>query len=574
MMRMNLSAKCVVFASISAGCLVAATGASAFVGPEEGDAQKVSIKTKTLPLLTYKPAGKAYSADGVSRQYDKLSNGLRYLSGSRIFGIDVKGQSTTAFEQAALNAIATHKEVFGIDAESARINSKATLVSGDDAAVSFHVYRDGLRIQDAGITFHFKKGSLILVKNESYAEAALEPTLDGDSGEVAAMAVGSSGYIGRGSKYRVKPTNAGYSLVKVDEYIVAGEEEAYVVQVDRTNGKVFDLRTKNFNLRGSAVAKIYPRYFGESVSNFGLGFVGVQNSSARSNERGEFSTSDDFTAPALRGFTGQFVKVSNVSGDNLSATGTKVNGQWLIQFAPEVNHQVPWDNADMAQAMVYVNVNKIVNEAKKYVNPSWFNTALKANVNHSRHCNAFWDGDSINFFSAGDHLGKTCANTGIISDVTFHEWGHGLDDNTGGIDDSALSEGFGDAVSVYMTGDPQIGVEFLPTLHKPVRNLSELRVYPKDIVNEPHKDGIIVAGAWYDLYKALVTKHGATEGRNIMGKFLFKGIYQFAEMSDVYEATVALDDNNGNLTDKTPNFCLINNAFTRHGLATADSACR
>ena len=43
------------------------------------------------------------------------------------------------------------------------------------------------------------------------------------------------------------------------------------------------------------------------------------------------------------------------------------------------------------------------------------------------------------FYSGNDR----CANTGLIADVIYHEWGHGLDANTGGIHDGAFSEGLG-----------------------------------------------------------------------------------------------------------------------------------
>ncbi|MCX6124634.1 MAG: hypothetical protein NTV34_07775 [Proteobacteria bacterium] len=141
------------------------------------------------------------------------------------------------------------------------------------------------------------------------------------------------------------------------------------------------------------------------------------------------------------------------------------------------------------------------------------------------------------------------------------------------IDDSALSEGYGDALALYMTGDPKIGVDFFPIEHKPVRNLSIVKVFPTDVVKDPHKTGLIVAGAWYDLYVALIAKLGDSDAKDVMGKFLFKGIYEFAKMSDVYRATVALDDDNGNLADGTPNLCLINKAFMTHGLAEADPIC-
>lgn len=574
MKRRNLSNTNSKLVNVMAGCLaLVATNAVAFVPSETNNS--VILKPVSVRPSTYRPKNALFSNDGITREYDRQSNAVRYLSGSKIFGIQINSTDKAAFERAAMKAIDVNKETFGVDATDVRVNSKATLVSDEDASVSFHVFRDGIRIQDAGITFHFKNGSVVLVKNESYSEATTESQVtSGQTAKIAAEAVGAQGYISNGSKYRVKATDAGYSLVKVDEYLVSSNNQPYVVQVDTTNGSVFELRNKNMQLKGSAVGKIYPRYFGEKLVKTGLAYSEPENATGRANARGEFTTLDDMTAPLINGLKGQYVTVRNQGGKDLTAKGSNVDGKWLIQVDVKANEEKPWDNADVAQTMVYVNTTKIVNIAKRYIKPEWFSKPLRANVNLDEHCNAYWDGNSINFFSAGNFRNKTCANTGAIADVVFHEWGHGLDDNTGGIDDPAMSEGFGDALSMYMTDDAKIGIDFLPLENKPVRDISVLKVYPTDLEYEVHKDGLIVAGAWYDLYVALKAKLPKAQAKELMGKFLFKGIYQFSKMTEVYKATLVLDDDNANLNDGTPNLCIINKAFTAHGLAEADKRCQ
>jgi hypothetical protein len=555
---------------MASGCLLATTGFG-FITPPITPG--IELKTSTTNSQTYRSSVMSFTGDRTIKEYDTVSNALRYLSGSKVLDVQVSSKTPEAFEAASLSAIRANPTVFGVDENSVRINKKATLVSGQHASVSFHVYRNGLRIKDAGIVFHFNNGSLILVKSETYSEAETVLPTELQTGIIAASAVGGSLSLNRGSSYRVKATDSGYSLVKVDEFLVSSGSEAYVVQVDTSNGSVFELRNKNFHLNGSASAKVYPRYFGDSVTQTHLPFVSLVHSSAETNAGGEFVSIDSATAPVLKGFGGKYIIVKNEAGDELEATAKKVGNKWdlHVDIAPASGDI--WENGEMAQAMVYLNTTKIVNEAKKYIDPDWFDAPLVANVNHSDHCNAYWDGETMNFFSGGTVQDMTCANTGIISDVTFHEWGHGLDDNTGGIDDSGLSEGYGDALSAYMTDDPKIGIDFLPLTHKPVRDISVRKVYPADVSSDPHKTGLIVAGAWYNLNLALKEKHGEAEARKIMGKFLFKGIYQYAKMADVYKATVALDDNNGDLSDGTPNLCLINKAFINHGLAKADPLC-
>ena len=548
-----------------------ASNAYAFIAPTTAP-EGVKVKSTVIRPNVYKSDIGAFDADGSTVSLDRQSNSIRQMAGADLLGVEVNTFTAKAFEQAALDAIADRPDIFGVALSDVRVNPKATHVDNVDQSVSLHVYRNGLRIQDAGITLRFKSGHLTSLKSETFSEAVIAPSTVAETSKIATKALNSQGYVSQGSKWRVVPTNAGYSLVKVDEYIVAGADAPWVVQVNTNNGELYEVRSKNLNLRGRAFATAYPRYFGEKTQDTALAYSTVKNASARSNERGEFQSEDDFSAPKMEGFSGQYAIIHNEAGDNLSATATKASNQWNLKFDIKPTDKL-WDNNDMAQAMVYVSTNKVINAAKKFITPTWFNEPIKANVNHSQHCNAYWDGSSINFFTAGEYSGKTCANTGLIADVVYHEWGHGLDENTGGIDDGALSEGFGDALALLFTDDAKVGIEFMPLTHKPVRDLSIVKKFPDDVRDEVHADGLIYGGAMYDMYTDLKKTLGVEKGKELYAKFLFKGIYEYTKMSDAYEAILTLDDNDTKRDNGTPNLCLINKAFTRHGLAKADSNC-
>jgi hypothetical protein len=563
-----------------------ATNAFAFVAPTQIPAG-IKIHSTVLRPSTYVSQVSGFAADGATVALDRQTNSIRQMNGQDLLGVSVDTLSPKDFEQAALDVIESRNDIFGVSAGDVRINPLATHVDAQDQMVSLLVFRNGLRIQDAGITMRFKKGSLVSLKAETFPEATLVQPIYGNTGEIAAKAFNSgatqmksvlanesgsgNGYISRGSLLRVLPTSAGYSLVKVDEYVVAGADAAWIVQVNTATGAVSDVRSKNFHLRGQARASVYPRYFGDALENAPLPYATIENS-AQSDASGVFQSINSDVAPQMNSLSGKFVSVHNEAGDNLSATAVKKQNTWDLNFATRAS-TVLWDNNDMAQTMVYVNANKVIQLAKKYIDAPWISEPLQTNVNLAQHCNAYWDGTSLNFFTAGNVGTRTCANTGVISDVVFHEWGHGLDDNTGGIEDGALSEGFGDAMAILFTGDSKIGVEFLPVEHKPVRDVSQLKVFPADVVGEVHKDGMIIAGTWFDLFNGLKAKLGATAAKDLYAKFLLKGIYSAPKMSDVYEATLTLDDTDGDRANSTPNFCVINTAFSRHGLATKDASC-
>ena len=70
-------------------------------------------------------------------------------------------------------------------------------------------------------------------------------------------------------------------------------------------------------------------------------------------------------------------------------------------------------------------------------------------MNINEICNAFWNGDSINFYRSGGG----CSNFGEISSVIVHEWGHGLDYNDieGGISNPS-GEGIADLYAALYDG--------------------------------------------------------------------------------------------------------------------------
>jgi hypothetical protein len=91
---------------------------------------------------------------------------------------------------------------------------------------------------------------------------------------------------------------------------------------------------------------------------------------------------------------------------------------------------------------------------------AWLASKVTANMNINLTCNAFWNGSSVNFYRSGGG----CSNTGELAAVFLHEWGHGLDTNTGGAasNDQGSGEAVGDTFAFLETRDGCIGQNFLP----------------------------------------------------------------------------------------------------------------
>jgi hypothetical protein len=242
-----------------------------------------------------------------------------------------------------------------------------------------------------------------------------------------------------------------------------------------------------------------------------------------------------------------------------------------------------------AERSVFYHLNRIRALAKKWLANSWFETTVGANVNIVDVCNAFWDGSTVNFFRSGGG----CTNTGQSFDVIAHEWGHGLDQNTN-LGDGSTGEATGDITSMHATHDARMG-PFFETNGNPVRDLESSRVgYVARISNlgsfcvdcsaqglpctdgpgghEVHCEGEIYGQAHWDLAKLLIAKHGFATGWQVLERIYFLSLPQATTFfpgqgGNVYNAYLAVDDDNGNLADGTPNCAEIHAAFSAHEIA-------
>jgi hypothetical protein len=218
-----------------------------------------------------------------------------------------------------------------------------------------------------------------------------------------------------------------------------------------------------------------------------------------------------------------------------------------------------------------------------------------ANVNIMSTCNAFWDGNAVNFFAAGGG----CNNTGEISDVVQHEWGHGLDQATTptGVIDGARGEGLADTVAVLASHSPVMSPYFFVGDPSGIRNVDEVSG-PRGILTvanllskcpagggpngaEVHCEGELFGQVNWRLGVNLRNKYGAIGGWYALERIFYlhmplANTYVPNQSGSAYDAYIAVDDDDGNLANGTPNAEAINDAFSAHGIAStpmaADSA--
>ncbi len=244
------------------------------------------------------------------------------------------------------------------------------------------------------------------------------------------------------------------------------------------------------------------------------------------------------------------------------------------------------------------------------------------NINNT--CNAYWNGTTVNFYRSGGG----CSNTGEIAAVFLHEWGHGMDTNSGGsASDKGTGEAVGDTFAFLETKDPCIGQNFQPGVNcyncsacTGVRDVADFATggsaaiaSPANVANnasincdryscpygrgpnayqgpmgyEGHCESVIASSANWDLAQQLVARWGTTTGWAKMDAIWYKSLtpsksaYQVVSggkcnpaatvngcgSTNWYTVYLAADDDDGNLANGTPNACRIWDAFTAHGIA-------
>lgn len=545
------------------------------------------------PELTEAPSGflNSIGIELSEIQVDKRTGAIRTLSGHLYDSVLESGKITQdSILAVAWKFIKEKGFSLGLNPQDLSIDMDALYVDDDVQFVKFRVFEDGKRNLDASVDLHFKKGHLVQLINHSYQETSPTltspnlPSLDQIKNLIAQEAAEFAlvdEVESIGTYIRVRETAEGYEKVNIQRYLVKdqGHRQYYFdydlyhknflaitpLQFYFTNEEVEPVEPAQNN--GQAVGDIHPRWYKDAVIKTELPFVGLTagNTNITTDAKGLFNVLNA-QKPKLSGLKGSYVKVKPVTGTPLTLEGVLDGEKWNISYVKNGSNQAFADK-DMAQTMAYNHTQKIIDYASQYIKVPWLQKPLNVNVNLGQTCNAYWDGSTTNFFSAGGR----CANTALIADVIYHEWGHGLDANTGGIDDGAFSEGFGDIVSVLMTESNVLGIGFF-TNGNPVRDLEPNKIYPKDR-GEVHDEGLIIGGTFWDLYKSLKVKYDAPKARDLLSRYAFKSVLTASRYTDVYKAVLVIDDNDENLANGSPNFCEINLAFAEHGLAKKDPNC-
>jgi len=220
---------------------------------------------------------------------------------------------------------------------------------------------------------------------------------------------------------------------------------------------------------------------------------------------------------SLPGVSGSSTLTASLSGPACKIINDQANGKTeeLATFnrnGSVVNVDFParsTEETKLAQTTAFLSVTQVYEYVRSYLPERGTKVPrLTTHVNIDSTCNAYYDRSdvSLNFFVRGTGDSKTCPNT-AYRDVIYHEYGHAVDDELGGIVDSAYSEGFGDALALLLTRAPYVGQDFYgPGQH--LRNSRKVVLWPKVKDGEIHESGQAYSGFCWELTQQLQTAYG------------------------------------------------------------------
>jgi hypothetical protein len=289
---------------------------------------------------------------------------------------------------------------------------------------------------------------------------------------------------------------------------------------------------------------------------------------ATTDANGDFTFNSAVPVTFTGRFLGTYCRVENQAGANHSGS---------LSFTPGVPATLTLNQGPTEWPTSEASCYDSVNDARfwlKSIRPSdtKLDFQVRANANLNSTCNAYYDGASINMYRSGGG----CNNTGF-STVVAHEEGHWANDLYGsGNGGDGFGEGNADVMAMYIYDTPIVG-EYFFTNGGFVRTGNNNRQFCGDnnggCYGGVHADGEVLMGALWKVRERLNVSLGNAAGDLVADTLWvsWMNAYNDGQIRTVVEDHwLALDDNDGNVLNGTPNFGDIDGGFRAQGFPGVD----
>lgn len=505
-------------------------------------------------------------------------------------------RKSTSFAQGS-DPIAAARELIQKYADELGFNADEIVLTDEAASeplpnsvlVVFHRAYNGLPLKGAFIQIYFAKqadGSLRLSEfvNNSYGAVSIKPNVDTSPGDDEVLVAAGLDNVGvENRELMIQPVigpDGRYEFAYATQYKIRDPE----------SGEIYSLTVTNADLQ---IVEAYSNHVYERQQITAETFVRSYVLKDQAVRPLQFATIFDGTGQKVitdengfADFSGSNVSVQLAS--DLSAGGINNQSQnpkeffsFKLNLSADKVTPVFLGSTDIASINTFVAMQQVSNYVGRFLTPDQFQlltNGIAAKVNLPDVCNAFYNGEFLNFFNQGNG----CANTGLVSDIVYHEWGHAMDDFLGprnrskgqsGITDGAFSEGIGDILSSYMNKSPDLAPGFFLNSTRALRTVKNQRRHPPANAEEAevHSAGQIIGGAFWDLFTGLSEIYGPDEGQILATQLFLKHLLVTERYTDSYQSVLRVDDLDNNAATPSPHRCLITRSFSAHGLSGSDA---
>ncbi len=346
-------------------------------------------------------------------------------------------------------------------------------------------------------------------------------------------------------------------------------ENVWLCYVDAHDGGLLarQSQTEYFQITGTVQGKVEPNTQGDPYQDLPLEDLRVRASgtyTGYTNDDGEYviEVPNNTVYSVEARLYGSYCNTINYDGPEAIITQ---NGQ----PGSPVNFMFDDTNSHPAERDVYYHV-QVVHDWVKGIDPTFtgMDYVMGAQVNITTGtCNAFWNGSSINFYKEGGG----CNNIGRISDVVYHEYGHGITQKmyspspppTG----SGMGEGFSDVVSMTIHNDGELAENF-NVGGGALRTGENLRQYPGvECGGEVHCLGEILMGAMWKTRKNFNQKYGDEAAGPLYDADHIAALKtKQTNMPNYLTRLLMANDTDGDLANGTTDWYEICDAFAMHNL--------
>lgn len=461
--------------------------------------------------------------------------------------------------------------------------------------VDFKQFHNGLEVLWSRTTVRFTQDLRIVLigtdlhRNIPTLNPALSPTQAILAAEQAISTTLTGSIVSPSLKWFPLPVEGTFSYRPVYEVTVETQDDnitpgKYLTYVDAIDGKILYRQNKVVHIGFEAKSDIYPSNLFAPLASLPLKnlLFSVSGTNYYTDANGIGTVPGVGPINAILTLSGLYCKVVTGANGTTSPTFTAngINNNDIVNFP----HSSP--DATERHMTAYYHTNH-VHDYMKTKFPAFTNmdNPLTTRVDRTDgNCNAFYNGTSINFYTTANG----CNALSQVNSVIYHEYGHGISDKfwtsqSSSFDNGAMGEGYSDVWSMCITKDPIVGQGFYVNSPNSFIRRYDInpKVYPQDIQGEVHADGEIIAGAWWDFAVNLSSTMSLSNAVDTMSDIFSASQFGLATGPDGTEGQVyydilidalQYDDDNNNISDGTPHFLDIVNAFAKHGILLLHTA--